>query len=179
MGFIILGHLRPLHHSELCQLYLLKSEQPGTAWAENHSPPGGVSGSLPVQESGKVSHLPFRSGFVVGAAKSVCLFLLRFPQGRQFSPHTATLAFAEGSSPTTSLQDVLRETTFQQVPCHVPQPPNVPCISPCPWGCHLLQPPRAEGNAVPFLLPPHCPWAVPSAARPDLSMCVALCYCLG
>lgn len=94
-----------------------------------------------------MSCLPFTVGLVGRAVKSLCFFLLHFPLGRQFSPNSATLPFAEGSSPTTSLQEGLWETTLQRVPCHVPQPPNVPCISPCPWGCHLLQPPGAEGNA--------------------------------
>lgn len=94
-----------------------------------------------------MSCLPLTVGLVVRAVKSLCFFLLHFPLGRQFSPNSAPLPFAEGSSPTTSLQEALWETTLQRVPCHVPQPPNMPCILPCPWGCHLLQPPRVEGNA--------------------------------
>lgn len=100
-----------------------------------------------MQESGKVSCLPFTSGLVVGAIKSVCFFLLHFPLGRQFYPHSATPAFAEESSPTVSLQEALWETTLQWVPHHVPQPANAPCISPCPRGCHLWQATRAEGSA--------------------------------
>lgn len=115
-----------------------------------------------MQESVKVSCLSFTAGLVVRAVKSVCFFLLHFPLGRQFSPHSATLAFAEGSSPTTSLQEALCETTFQRVPHHMPQPPNAPCISPCPWGCHLWQP-TSRGqcwwalSGLPSLLPSPLP----------------------
>lgn len=164
-GFIILEHLGPLHHSELCQLHLLRNEQPGTAWAEDHSPPGGLSGSLPVQESGNVSCLPLTVGLVVRAVKCLCFFLLHFPLVRQFSPNSAPLPFAEGSSPTTSLQETLWETTLQRVPCHVPSHQTCPA-SPCPWGCLCCSP--QEQRAV--LVAPQ--WAaipaastVPHAAR--------------
>lgn len=48
-GFIILEHLSPLHHPELCQLHLLRRGQLGTIWAGKHSSPGGLRGSLPMQ----------------------------------------------------------------------------------------------------------------------------------
>lgn len=114
-----------------------------------------------VQESGKVSCSPFTAGLVVRAVRSVCFFLLRFPLGRQFPPQSAALVFAEGSSATTSLQEVLWETTLQRVSCHVPSHQMCPASSPRVHGAVFCCSPQSRGK---------CWWplsavlAVPNAA---------------
>lgn len=125
-GFIILEHLGPLHHSELCQLHLLRNEQPGTAWAEDHSPPGGLSGSLPVQESGNVSCLPLTVGLVVRAVKCLCFFLLHFPRS--------------GSFPLIQPHFPLQRDLHPQLPCRKPcgKPPSNGCHATCPATKHAL-----------------------------------------
>lgn len=78
--------------------------------------PTGISDTA----SGKVTRLPFSSsvqawGFVVEAPKSVFIsFYCVYPYGRQFSPHAARLVFAEGSSPTTSLQEITLHPLVQR-----------------------------------------------------------------
>lgn len=127
-------------------------------------------------------------GFVVEAAKGVFVsFYCVPPLGGQFSPHAARLAFAEGSSPTTSLQ----ETTHQPVQRAGPLPhaPATKCALHLPTSTGQSSSAAPKKQKATVVVPaagrhPHC---LPAAHRhcplqlePDLpSIRDALCYCLG